>query len=586
MNKEVIATSTLLVAAVGAIVTFSASDDRSSKELQEPMATNRYNLLSTSNTDSKKPDSYIPALYTKSSDSKEPYFTQKRSDTNRDDNYIASSKEYNEEYSYIDETDEANMTVETNNSVIAILSSSSNRQKGLKDSDKKSEKREDNTTKDVDDSTLVALDSYDSDGNSSKVSSKEESLEVDREGVVTYAIDEYALSSNTVSDKELDLELRSRLGDEPDFLDYNSTYNDAYGEDYKNQDSNGSRDIVSNYCKKDSSLSQGNWAFKYHITSSDGLEIFDLKYKNRSVAKSLKVVDWHISYRSKALFKEDTNSSNFIEGRELVYKKIDDNHYIFGHTISMGCPTFASSAVSAYHQPTINPIIQSGKEVGFYMVQDFKDPNWPALSSYRFQNKFEFYNNGAFRVIAINLGQGYPQNSTYRPIIRVDIDVNSKYNNFYQYKDNNWQNWQLESSYKSDLSQPLYKDKYLYKISDTIDKNIGYYVEPNRGQHSDDSQGDSESIYITRFNNSEGVDDMSSLGSCCELDKTGIEEFIKDPEIVGESDIVVWYVPTAYGNSHDGQEYCWADNVTDATGNVEQRVWPCIVGPKFVPISN
>jgi len=47
---------------------------------------------------------------------------------------------------------------------------------------------------------------------------------------------------------------------------------------------------------------------------------------------------------------------------------------------------------------------------------------------------------------------------------------------------------------------------------------------------------------------------------------------------------VIWYVPRIKNDARAGHEYCWADTVIDEDGNIEVRTFPCVVGPKFVPI--
>jgi hypothetical protein len=53
------------------------------------------------------------------------------------------------------------------------------------------------------------------------------------------------------------------------------------------------------FCEQENRLSKNNWEMNYHITSSDGLEITQLSYKNTPVLKSAKLVDWHVSYSTR-----------------------------------------------------------------------------------------------------------------------------------------------------------------------------------------------------------------------------------------------------------------------------------------------
>jgi hypothetical protein len=130
----------------------------------------------------------------------------------------------------------------------------------------------------------------------------------------------------------------------------------------------------------------------------------------------------------------------------------------------------------------------------------------------------------------------------------------------------------------------MYKGKYLYRVSSPQNTQEGYYIEPNRGQYKDGSRGDNEDVYVSKYKENEGDEDLLTLGSCCKLDKDGPEEFIKDKELIENSDTVIWYVPTIQNDDRAGHEYCWADSTIDEKGNPSVKVWPCIVGPKFVPI--
>jgi len=114
---------------------------------------------------------------------------------------------------------------------------------------------------------------------------------------------------------------------------------------------------------------------------------------------------------------------------------------------------------------------------------------------------------------------------------------------------------------------------------------LTYYIEPNRGKFKDGSRGDHERIYLTLFKEIEGDRDMMTLGSCCNLKVDGPERFIKPPESIVDRDLVLWYIPRLKSDNREGKEYCWADTIVGDDGNLEVKVWPCIVGPKFVPLS-
>ena len=346
------------------------------------------------------------------------------------------------------------------------------------------------------------------------------------------------------------------------------------------------RYIMKNFCQKDTIYSKDGWSLKYHLTGSDGLEIRDIKYNNKSVAKSLKVVDWHVAYRAKGADKLDTSTPTIIAGRRVEYVKGENNEYSFGYNDAMGCPMFSTSVVLAFNGPEVKELkSKDGKVEGFYILQDFRNPKWPMACNYRYQNRFEFYKDGSFRVVAINLGRGCGNKAIYRPVMRLDMELNSKKEKFSLYNGQSWDDWQMEQGYHSRGDEKMQDGKYLYKVSNPEDASDGYYIEPNRGQYKDDSRGDNEDVYVSKYKEDEGNEDLLTLGSCCKLDSDGPEEYIKDKELIENSNTVIWYVPTIQNDDRVGHEYCWADTSIDENGNPSSKVWPCIVGPKFVPIS-
>ena len=342
--------------------------------------------------------------------------------------------------------------------------------------------------------------------------------------------------------------------------------------------------IMENFCQKDNNLTKDGWSFIYHLTGSDGLEIRDLKYNNKSVARSLKIVDWHVAYKGYGADKLDTSTPSIIEGREIEFVKGENNEYTFGYNDAMGCPMFSTSVVLAFNGPQIAPIVEAGKEIGFSITQDFRNPKWPMACNYRYQNRFEFYKDGSFRVVGINLGRGCSNKAIYRPVMRLDIDLDDNKEQFALYNGIEWRDWQIEGKYQSTSTEKLYKNLYLYKIYSASNSKDGYYIEPNRGQFNDNSRGDNERVFVTKFKANEGDEDLLTLGSCCKLDEDGVEGYLNN-ELIEANNLVIWYVPKVQNDDRAGHEYCWADSTIDENGNPSVKLYPCIVGPKFIPIS-
>ncbi len=340
------------------------------------------------------------------------------------------------------------------------------------------------------------------------------------------------------------------------------------------------RYIMENFCQKDTILEKNGWHITYRMTGSDGLEIKDVLFHNQSVLKSAKIVDWHVSYQQKGGERLDTTTQTYIEGRRVEFVRGEGGDYLFGYNDAMGCPMFSTSVVLPFNGPQIRTLKEKN---GFMLTQDYRNPKWPMACNYRYENRFEFYNDGSFRVVGVNKGRGCGDNAIYRPVIRVDMAVDTK-ENFYAKVDEAWKQWKKEKSEQVTSSSKQRGNGYAYKIVSASDTKKGYYIEPNYGQFGDNSRGDNARIYVTKFKSQEGEQDLLTLGSCCDLNDDGVERYLQNREDINESDIVLWYVPRIRNDTQEGREYCWADTVVGKDGNLEVKVWPCTVGPKFVPI--
>lgn len=342
------------------------------------------------------------------------------------------------------------------------------------------------------------------------------------------------------------------------------------------------RYIMKNFCEKDSHYEQNGWKITYRMTGSDGLEIIDVSFKGKAVLKSAKIVDWHVAYEGKG--EVDDSGDVHMAGRQVEFVKGDAGKFFFGYNDAMGCPMFSTSVVLPFNGPLIKRLYdENKKEVGFYLTQDYRNPKWPMACNYRYENRFEFFDDGSFRVVGVNKGRGCGENAIYRPVMRIDMALSDK-ENFYKY-DGSWSKWFTEQSDVQTDAKVYNQDKFLYKITDDSQEN-GYYIEPNRGQFHDQSRGDNATIFVTKYKEGEGNQDLLTLGSCCNLAKDGVERYVSKNESIDNKNLVIWYVPRIRNDARKGHEYCWADTVIGEDGNIKVKVWPCTVGPKFVPISH
>ena len=313
--------------------------------------------------------------------------------------------------------------------------------------------------------------------------------------------------------------------------------------------------VMEHFCEVDNSLEWNDWNIYYRLTSSDGLEIFDVQYKQDKVIRSAKVVDWHVGYSTR-------------EG--------------FGYSDAMGCPMYSSSAVVAFNGPYTEEIRQEGKVVGIALIQDFRSPAWPVPCNYRYHNRFEFYQDGRFRVVTKNLGRGCGTDGVYRPIIRIDLMNRQNTERLQQWSGTEWVDWQNERWTLQEEKTPYTAEGYQFRIIGPDGR--GYYLEPGLGQFGDGGRGDHAYTYASlRKPDLEGDLDMMTLGSCCNTDfHQGPETFLEPSEDILQKDIILWYVPQMHNDDRPGQEYCWANTVVE-NGKSVVKYWPGSAGPMFIP---
>ena len=312
-------------------------------------------------------------------------------------------------------------------------------------------------------------------------------------------------------------------------------------------------EITADYCEKMNFLEEGSWSFDYILTSSDGINLTNVRYQGRPVLSNVKLVDWHVSYSHRDKF---------------------------GYSDAIGCPLFSSATVLASGAPEVEPIQQGGQRIGFSFTQDFQNASWPKTCMYRYQQRFEFFDDGSFRVLAINIGQACGTLGTYRPNLRIQFPIDTAYT-FSNWDGNVWQPWEVEGwQLQSELYTPQGAQ---FRILST--DGTGYDIAPGAGQPPDDHKNDNAFIYITRYHPGEGDTDLLTLGECCNTDfHQGPEQFIGDvPEPIVESSLVLWYVPQLVIDVTPGSEYCWADTKVEQ-GMYVPVTWPCYAGPLFIPI--
>ncbi len=310
--------------------------------------------------------------------------------------------------------------------------------------------------------------------------------------------------------------------------------------------------VTALYCEHTTPLERDGWQLDYMLTSSDGLRLSDVRFAGQPVLESVKLVDWHVSYSES-------------DG--------------FGYSDAVGCPIFSAAAVIAFNGPQVQAI-----PGGFALVQDFRSEVWPLPCNYRYEQRFEFYQDGRFRVVVGSLGRGCGNDGVYRPVVRLHWAGAGW--TWSEWTGGDWRAWETEGWQLQGPATAYTAEGYQYRLTNA--EGRGYTLEPGRGQFGDGGRGDNAYAYITahQAGRDEGDADMLSIGPCCNTDyRQGPEKFIEPaPEALTAGDLVLWYVPQIENEDAPGQQYCWADSVLQAGVYVPQ-VWPCYAGPMFTPLA-
>jgi hypothetical protein len=311
-------------------------------------------------------------------------------------------------------------------------------------------------------------------------------------------------------------------------------------------------DVLTNvFCAKTIHHERNGWAFDYILTSSDGLRLSDVKYKGNLILHDAKLVDWHVSYSG-------------TDG--------------FGYSDAVGCPVFSQAAVVAAQPPKFEDI-----KGGFAVRQGFWSEGWPTPCNYSYEQRFEFYDDGRFRVAVASLGRGCGNDGTYRPVTRMTFA--GEQNSFAEWQGNDWKQWANEQWQLQKPETAYTKEGYQYRLADANGR--GFFVEPGRGQFKDGGRGDNAFAYVTRHHadKDEGASDITTIGPCCNTDyRQGPEKFIEpQPDAVSNARVVFWYVPQLKNDDTPGKQYCWAESVPE-NGVYKVKTYPCYAGPMFHPI--
>ena len=312
--------------------------------------------------------------------------------------------------------------------------------------------------------------------------------------------------------------------------------------------------IMAQLCDQVPSIDRDGWKLNYMLTSSDGLRVADVHFRDQLVLHSAKLVDWHVSYSGKQAF---------------------------GYSDAVGCPLFSTAAVPAYEPPTISDLRDGNQVIGFAIDQEFRHPSWPTPCSYNYHSRYEFYRDGRFRVVAASWGRGCGNEGTYRPVMRIDLAGDQ--NRVAAWDGTSWKPWTTEQWMLQTDTTAYTPDGYLFRVLDGAGQ--GFFIAPGHGQYTLPPKNDHAYIYVTKHHEHEGDADMITIGPCCNTnEQQGPEKFIgAAPEGIDGAHLVLWYTPQLKNSDTPGQEACWADSHITSSGVYAPKVWACEAGPMFVP---
>lgn len=298
-------------------------------------------------------------------------------------------------------------------------------------------------------------------------------------------------------------------------------------------------------------VERDGWFVNHIISGSDGLVVYDVTYNGETVLRQAKLVEWHAAYP-------------------------DGQGGYTGFVDATGCSPFGGFPIYPFGPTQVVDIVENSEVIGFEVIQDFRMSNWGSSCNYRYEQHYEFYADGRFRVVAGAYGKGCGDDAIYRPIVRMDVVAGGDDggDTFARYAGGDWVEYATEAWYL-DNGFDYSAEGYLYRLTD--DDGTGFYLETGHGQFDDGGQGDHAYMYVTRHNPAEGDADLGAIGGCCNDDhQQGPHNYVNGESVAGE-DIVLWYAAEMVTDVTPGKEYCWTQL---------PNTWPCFSGPMFHPMGD
>lgn len=296
------------------------------------------------------------------------------------------------------------------------------------------------------------------------------------------------------------------------------------------------------------SAGQNGWAIDWEVTAHDGFHIYDVTFNGEAVLTSAKLVEWHTDYGGT------------------------------GYVDSTGCGGGGGGfGIAPYGDMTQHDLLDENNNIiGFELLQDFRMAFWGQACQYRYDQRYQFYNDGRYRVVAGAYGKGCSSEGVYRPVIRIDVAVAGDENDSLELWESDWSTQATEVRVGPDHATS--PEGYMARIVDQSGK--GYFIEPGNGQFNDGGRGDNEYLYGMLHHLGQGEADLGVFAiGCCDAEEHGPEIYLNNESIEDEN-LVLWYVSQSEISTFGFEPsdfYCWTGTA------VPELVFPCFTGPMFTP---
>src|SRR5690606_6506512 len=195
-------------------------------------------------------------------------------------------------------------------------------------------------------------------------------------------------------------------------------------------------------------------------TATDGLRVDDVMYAGKQVLSSVKHIEWHVAYEESYGFVDEPGCG-------------------------LGGGGFQIPPVGETQVLTLTN--ESGANIGFELVQDFRNAKWGDNCRYRYENRLQFYADGRFRIASAAYGRGCNPVSTYRAVVRIDVAVDGDEGDTFSYlTDNDGWRTVVTETYRTPYRQlqngPLVYDESNRASAVFVAGGSGYCIVGDGGQ--------------------------------------------------------------------------------------------------------